>query len=132
MSLEQDARSRRRHPVILVVDDEPDLLDSYAVLLTEDVGARVLTALSGAEALEVLRRNHVDLILSDYRMPGMNGLDFLQAAKAIAGKTPMVMVTAYSDAQVEDRARRVVGVRKFLSKVLTPEELVRQVRDVLG
>lgn len=118
-------------PSILVVDDEPDVLDSYQVLLEEELGARVVTAQSGLEALELLRSHHVDLIMSDYRMPGMNGLDFLKAARIVTAETPMVMVTAYPDAQVEEKARRTVGVRKFLSKILTPDELLVQVRDAL-
>ena len=66
---------------ILLVDDEPDILLSIKVLLERSpMGLEVVTASSGAEGLEVLRSREVDLVISDFKMPGMDGIEFLMQA----------------------------------------------------
>ncbi len=63
---------------LLIVDDEPDILESLCDLFHAALdGVQCRTAASGTQALEILQKGGVDLILSDYKMPGMNGLDLL-------------------------------------------------------
>jgi hypothetical protein len=78
---------------MLAVDDEPDILEGFAMLLEQGLGVHVVTAPSGAEGLKILASTAVDLVISDYRMPGMDGCAFLEKAHRIAPGVPLVMVT---------------------------------------
>src|SRR3990167_2326970 len=60
-------------PTILIVDDEADLRDIYHMFVVNDVDAHFIFASNGAQAIESLKENHVDLIISDYHMPHQNG-----------------------------------------------------------
>ena len=65
---------------LLVVDDEPDMVETCRKIL-ERRGYRVVTALSGSKALEALQQGHFDLVLADLRLPDLDGLEVLRAAK---------------------------------------------------
>ncbi|MCA1811798.1 MAG: response regulator, partial [Halobacteriales archaeon] len=86
---------KRRAVTMLAVDDEPDILEGFAMLLEENLRVHVVTATSGAEGLKILEHTPVDLVISDYRMPGMDGCAFLERAHRLAPGVPLVMVTAY-------------------------------------
>jgi CheY-like chemotaxis protein len=115
---------------MLAVDDEPDILEGFAMLLEQGLGVHVVTAPSGAEGLKILASTAVDLVISDYRMPGMDGCAFLEKAHRMAPGVPLVMVTAYPDAEVERRAG-LIPVRGFISKALAPAALVEEIRHAL-
>ena len=94
---------RVARPVLLTVDDDPSVSRSVARDLRRRYGAdyRILRADSGAEALEVikelvLRGEQVATILADYRMPQMNGVDFLEAAMDLVPQARRVLLTAYT------------------------------------
>jgi two-component system NtrC family response regulator len=81
---------------ILVVDDEPN----YLVILSEllrDEGFEVFTAPSGAEGLALVQNVDLDLVITDMQMPGMDGLQLLQAIKKINSDLPVVMITAFAE-----------------------------------
>jgi DNA-binding NtrC family response regulator len=85
---------------ILVVDDEA----GYRDLLSLELGAcgfKLLTACDGVQALETIGSTHVDLVITDIRMPHMNGIDVLRAVKSSFPDMPVILMTGYS---VEDRA----------------------------
>lgn len=83
-------------PRILVVDDEPDIAESFTDLLRSFLpDAKVEQAHTGEEALRQLRDHDVDLIVTDFMMPGMNGVQMLREAQALSPHTPNILVTAY-------------------------------------
>src|SRR5689334_6681770 len=87
---------RPQHPRILVVDDEPDVREAMASLLETFVdGVHVRQAGSGADGLRALRNEAADLIVTDFKMPGMNGAQFLSEAERIVPGTPHILVTAF-------------------------------------
>ena len=83
---------------ILVVDDEADILLVLAEFLNKE-GFHVLTANSGARAIEKLKEFQVDLILLDIAMPEMNGIETLKQMKTSGACPPVIMITAYKDAE---------------------------------
>ena len=83
-------------PRILVVDDEPDIAESFTDLLRSFLpDAKVEHAYTGADALRQLRDHEVDLIVTDFMMPGMNGVQMLRKTQALSPNTPNILVTEY-------------------------------------
>lgn len=118
---------------VLIVDDEADILTSLQVFLEEELaGIRVLTARSGGEALSVLERENVALIIADYRMPGMNGLELLAEVRRKRPHVRAMMMTAYPDPTLASRAARECGVGFLLSKPFELDHFVRLVEACLN
>ncbi|HRF47092.1 MAG TPA: response regulator [Anaerolineales bacterium] len=102
-------------PTILLVDDEPSVLAALKRALRPD-GYRILTAESGAEALELLEREPVAVIVSDQRMPRMSGAEFLELARQYAPDTGRIMLTGYAEPQAIIDAINRGGVYRYISK----------------
>lgn len=106
---------------ILLVDDEPKMRDVLSVALGE-LGYRALTAASGEEALEILDREEVDLVLSDLRMKGMHGRELLREIKRRWPNLPVVLMTAYSS--VKDAVQAIKeGAFDYIDKPFEMEDL---------
>jgi CheY-like chemotaxis protein len=104
---------------ILVVDDDPVVGKSFSRVLS-DKGYVVVAAEDGFDALAKLQAEKYDLVFTDIRMPGMDGLEVAEQVKASQPWTPVVVVTGYGTAANEERAR-AAGVSDFLRKPLSPE-----------
>ena len=120
---------RVARPVLLTVDDDPSVSRSVARDLRRQYGEnyRILRADSGAEALDVikelvLRGEPVATILADYRMPQMNGVEFLEAAMDLVPQARRVLLTAYADTSAAIAAINVVDVDHYLLKPWEPPE----------
>ncbi len=82
------------HPIsILYVDDEPALLEIGRIFLEKSEGLTVSTCVSADEAIELIQHQEFDAIVSDYQMPGMNGLQFLQHLRKTGNQTPFIIFT---------------------------------------
>lgn len=128
-----DPRGRdARTMTLLLVDDEPDIRTAIARYVAAALpNVRVLSAASGEQGLDALQREHVDVILTDFRMPSMNGLEFLALARALAPHAPRLMLTAYPDVDLAVRAVNQQAVVKFLTKPIAPAELAAALGEVL-
>ncbi len=111
-----------RPRTLLLVDDEASVLASLKRLFRRD-GYQILTAASGAEALAVLAETAVDVIISDQRMPGMMGVDFLRRAKALHPSTIRMTLSGFTDLQSIIDAVNEGAVYKFLTKPWDDERL---------
>jgi signal transduction histidine kinase len=111
---------QRRH-TLLVVDDEPDVLESLRHLLHRVY--RVLTADSGASAIEILQREDVHVILSDQRMPGMTGDAFLTQARHVRPDAVRILFTGYADIQAVINAVNEGRIFRYILKPWDPIEL---------
>lgn len=105
----------KRQRTILLVDDERNVLSSLHRLLRPD-GYRILTAGGGEEGLDVLATHEVDVILSDQRMPGMTGVEFLRRVKSIHPRTVRMVLSGYTELQSITDAINEGAIYKFLTK----------------
>ena len=116
---------------ILVVDDEPDIVALVAYHLAR-AGYRVVTASSGADALDIARRERPALLVLDLMLPGMSGFEVLEQLRAddATRDAGVLMLTARSDEP--DRIRGLsLGADDYLVKPFSPQELVLRVGAIL-
>lgn len=106
-------RPRRR--TLLLVDDEESILSALKRVFRRD-GYHILTATSGARALELLADEPVDVIVSDQRMPGMTGIEFFREAKRLYPDTVRITLSGYTDLESIIQAVNEGYVYKFLTK----------------
>jgi CheY-like chemotaxis protein len=104
---------------VLVIDDDAVVGRSFDRVLSGK-GYEVSTALSGEEALETMKDADFDVVFTDIKMPGMDGLEVAERIKARCPWTPVVVITGYGTEDNEARAS-VLGVSGFVRKPLTPE-----------
>jgi DNA-binding NtrC family response regulator len=122
-----------QRPTVLLVDDEEDILESLALMFRLAVkDLRLVTAKSGQEALEILRRERVDLIVTDYRMPVMDGFQFLKAADAVHAGLPRIMITAYPDPALAARAQAEAEVAMVISKPFDLDTFMQLCRSLVA
>ncbi|MFP7753146.1 sigma-54-dependent transcriptional regulator [Thermodesulfobacteriota bacterium B35] len=110
---------------ILVVDDEPN----YQVVLSEllrDEGYEVFTADSGTAGLPIVRDTDLDLVLTDMKMPGMDGIEFLREIKKFNKELPVILITAYAEVEKAVEAMHL-GAFTYLAKPFSNEELLANV-----
>ncbi|HLO79179.1 MAG TPA: ATP-binding protein [Magnetospirillum sp.] len=110
---------------VLIVDDEPQILTAITDLLEDEFA--VWTASDGETALKILELQEMSVILSDQRMPGMSGAEFLGAAREVSDAT-RVLVTGYSDLDALVKAVNLGQIHAYLSKPWNPLELKVVVR----
>jgi len=116
--------------VLLIVDDEVRILGALRRSLRRE-GYRLLTAETPQEALEILARERVDAVLSDQKMPGMNGEELLAEVARRQPHAARLLITGWSGALPADEIE-ALGVRAVLSKPWDDAELKRTLRDALG
>ncbi|TPV93385.1 MAG: sigma-54-dependent Fis family transcriptional regulator [Myxococcales bacterium FL481] len=116
-------------PAVLVVDDEGGIVEALRKVFAKE-GHAVVTARNGRHALEVLRRQPVDVMITDLRMPGMEGTDLLKAAKAITPEVEVIVMTAYGTVENAVAAMKL-GAYDFVSKPLKRAAVVATVRKAL-
>jgi len=115
---------------IMVVDDEKGICQNVEKILAKN-NYEVICALSAAEALERLKTESFDLMISDIVMPGMNGLELLKQVKTGWPKTRALMMTAYASTDTALKAIRL-GALDYVSKPFTPDELRTVVRKAMA
>lgn len=101
---------------ILIVDDEPSILTSIQRTLHAREDVRCLLASSAAEGLKILQEEEVSVVISDYLMPGMRGVDFLARVKLIQPSAVRIMMTAYAEASVAIDAINKCEAFRFITK----------------
>lgn len=115
---------------VIVVDDDPIMLQSYEAILKE-AGRTVITRQDGQSALTDIHGGlRVDLVITDYRMPGMDGLELVTQLKRLAPQVPVIMCSLYmrSDVYVKGLS---LGIVAYLEKPFGPNELNRVVAMAL-
>ena len=116
-------------PRILVVDDEPSMRDMLRIVLSRD-GYDVVVAKNGTEAIERLKAEPFDLLLSDIRMPDLSGVEVLRAAKQIDREIVAFMMTAFASTDTAVEAMRL-GALDYFTKPFSIDELRLKIRQHL-
>lgn len=118
-------------PQVVIIDDEEDLLDLYEYNFSKR-GFEVLTFSRAQDALEFLYRQQPDIILCDWMMPGMNGLDFCKRVKSNfeMADIPFMMVSCKTERSAVRQAL-AAGVSDYVSKPIGMNELVAKVNFIL-
>lgn len=116
-------------PRILVIDDEEIVRISCRKCLTPE-GYEVDVAPNGAEGLRLARENHYDLILTDLKMPDIDGMEFLMTIKETQPDAKVIMITGYSTLEHAEEAARL-GAYNYIEKPFTPDTLIAAVREAL-
>lgn len=114
---------------ILIVDDEPN----YQIVLSEilkDDGYEVFTANSGLTGLPIVYSTDLDLVLTDMKMPGMDGLAFLEKIKEYNKELPVILITAYAEVEKAVEAMRL-GAFTYLAKPFSNQQLLASVRKAI-
>ena len=112
---------------VLIIDDDPQLRISFEKLLLQE-GYDVVSASSGETGLEVVRDQTPDLVITDIRLPGMNGLEAFKAVREMQPKLPVIVMTAYGTTEMAIEATKLGAFDYVLKPFEVPEmlELIRQ------
>jgi len=122
------ARRLNAMPRILVVEDEPSLVEALEFALTSE-GFEVIVATDGGEALPMFERERPDLVLLDLMLPGTPGTEVCRQIRATS-QTPVIMLTA-RDAEIDKVVGLELGADDYVTKPFSTRELVARIRAVL-
>ncbi|MCK6594534.1 MAG: response regulator [Bacteriovoracaceae bacterium] len=118
----------KKNITVLIIDDEPDILE----LMEEEFrycGYNTLTAMSGNEAVQVLQKTPVDIVVSDYKMPNGNGMVVLDYVNKMSSRPDFFFVSGQADVSIEDALK--AGAKKFFTKPFDLDELIRQIESTV-
>ena len=108
-------------PKLLFVDDEQRVLNSMRIMFRRDY--ELYLASHGAEALQIIRDNNIDVIVADHRMPQMTGVEVLTAVRSMSPRTVRILLTGYADLDAVEGSINDSEVFRFLTKPCAPKEL---------
>lgn len=121
------AKEDKRH--IFLVDDEPKVREVVGETL-EQLGVRVTCFAGGAECLAHMESRQCDLLITDLKMPGMDGLELMKKAKVLAPWMPVLVITGYGDIPLAVQSVKS-GAVDFIEKPLEKETFLRKVKSIL-
>ncbi len=117
--------------IILLVDDEEMVVTSIKSFLTLETDYEVVAFTSPKEALEFVRKNKVDLVISDYLMPDIDGIEFLGLVKDIQPEATRILLTGYADKENAIKAINDVGLYQYIEKPWENDDLRLIIRNGL-
>ncbi|HEX9653595.1 MAG TPA: response regulator [bacterium] len=126
MSEVQDMQSR-----VLIVDDEDMILTSLSSFLELETDYEVVTFSSVKDALRYVEKNKIDLVISDYLMPEMDGISFLAKVKDIDPQATRIILTGYADKENAIKAINDVGLFQYIEKPWNNDDLKIVIRNGL-
>ena len=115
---------------IVIIDDETDLLDLLKLILTEKTDYTILTTSDPKQALDWCREYHADVLISDLRMPQMEGIELLKLLKAQDQTIPFIIMTAYGTIESAVEAMRQ-GAFDYITKPFRKEQILMTINKAL-
>ena len=117
--------------IIVIVDDEEMVLTSISSFLMLETTYEVFTFTSAEEAFQFVREKEVDLVISDYLMPEMDGISFLARVREVKPEIPRIILTGYADKENAIKAINEVGLFQYIEKPWDNEDLRIIIRNGL-
>ncbi len=114
---------------ILVVDDDPSICLLLSKFLKKN-GYEVDSVQTGAESIELLKKKKFDLILCDFKLPDIDGIDLLTKFKEIKSSVIVIIITGYSHVKIAVKAIKL-GAFDYVTKPLYPEEILNTIKKAL-
>ena len=114
---------------VVIVDDEEMVLTSLSTYLRLETEYRIETFSSARAALEYVRSSPIDLVISDFLMPEMDGIQFLSQVREIKPEVPRVILTGYADKENAIKAINQVGLYQYIEKPWDNEDLRLVIRN---
>ena len=116
---------------VLIADDEIHIIHVVAIKLRNN-GYEVIAANNGAEAYDLACREHPDIVVTDYQMPFVTGIELIEKLRANeqTKNTPVILLTARSFA-ISEELQQSLDVEECLSKPFSPKELLKTIQDIL-
>jgi DNA-binding NtrC family response regulator len=108
---------------ILIVDDEPDMLKLLSMIIKEKTPYEVTTTNNPLEALDFAKKGGFDLVIADLKMPGLDGIELLDAIKHVDEEIPVVIVTAFATVESATEAMQKGGF-DFITKPFRKEQIL--------
>jgi DNA-binding NtrC family response regulator len=121
----------RDAPLIAIVDDEEMVLTSLRSFLLLETDYQVETYSSPAAAIDSLENKPLDLVISDYLMPGMNGIEFLLQMKKMQPFATRILLTGYADKENAIKAINDVGLYQYVEKPWNNDDLLIVLRSAI-
>ena len=121
-------RKLKKMKILLIDDDE--LIRNSLTLFFEEEGCHLLAVETAEEGIEVLKRQSCDIIFADYRLPGINGLEFFKRIKAIYPRSMKILITAIKDEKVVSEAIKV-GIQDLIEKPFTTKTIEQSLSRVI-
>jgi len=115
---------------ILVIDDEVDMLMLLRMIIEENTDHEVETTNNPSEGIKLFAEKHYGLVITDLKMPGMDGIELFDEFKEIKPDVPVVLITAYGSLETADEAMKK-GVADFIAKPFRKESILFTINRVL-
>ena len=122
----QAAAQLADRPKLLFVDDEQRVLNSMRIMFKREY--ELFLASQGSEAVEIIKKNDIDVIVADHRMPKMTGVEVLSAVRSVSPRTVRILLTGYADLDAVEGSINDSEVFRFLTKPCAPKELRNTIR----
>jgi DNA-binding NtrC family response regulator len=108
---------------ILIIDDEVDMLSLLRMIIENNTNYDVETTNSPTEGIKLLKEEHYDLVITDLKMPGLDGLEVFDVFQEIRPEVPVIIITAYGSAETADEALKK-GVAEFITKPFRKDSIL--------
>lgn len=115
---------------VLVIDDEVDMLMLLRMIIEDNTDYEVETTNSPSESIKLLKEKPFDLIITDLKMPGMDGMELFDEFREMKPEIPVIIITAYGSIETADEAMKK-GVAEFVTKPFRKDSILFTINRVL-
>ena len=125
----EDMSNLLKTPTVLIIDDDPDILILLEIFFSAD-GYRVITSSTGSEAISIYKKNNIDLVITDFLMPTIDGLDILAAVRSSNKPIPVILITGHGSIEKAVDTMKA-GAFDYLTKPINKEKLLITARKAI-
>ncbi len=115
---------------LLIVDDEPDMLKLLGMIIRDKTPYETITTNNPTEALDLVKKGGYDLVITDLKMPGLDGVEMLEAVKKYDADIPVIIMTAYGTVETAEEALSK-GAFDFITKPFRKEQILFTIEKAL-